>query len=136
MASIQLACKAISMAVRKAGISGLYGLDGTVNVQGEEVKKLDIISHENFVNAIKSSTTACMLVSEEKEEPIVITDPKLQGPYLVAFDPLDGSSNIDCNVSVGSIFAIYKKLGSTPVSPSDILLPGTKLSASGYCMYG
>lgn len=136
MASIQLACKAISMAVRKAGISGLYGLEGTVNVQGEEVKKLDILSHDNFVNAIKSSTTACLLVSEEKEKPIIIQDVAMQGPYVVAFDPLDGSSNIDCNVSVGSIFAIYKKLNDKEVSVEDVLLPGSELSAAGYCMYG
>eukprot|EP00510_Aplanochytrium_minuta_P005410 CAMPEP_0184013084 /NCGR_PEP_ID=MMETSP0954-20121128/4812_1 /TAXON_ID=627963 /ORGANISM="Aplanochytrium sp, Strain PBS07" /LENGTH=335 /DNA_ID=CAMNT_0026293225 /DNA_START=45 /DNA_END=1052 /DNA_ORIENTATION=+ len=136
MTSIQLACKVISTAVRKAGISGLYGLEGTVNVQGEEVKKLDIISHDNFVNAIRSSTKACVLVSEEQEDPIIITDEKLRGRYCCAFDPLDGSSNIDCNVSVGSIFAIYKKPDNSPGGINDILQPGNKLVAAGYCMYG
>lgn len=124
------------MAVRKAGIQGLYGLEGTVNVQGEQVKKLDILSHDLFVNAIRSSTTASVLVSEEKEEPILIEDPKMQGPYVVAFDPLDGSSNIDCNISVGSIFAIYKRNTKGPATVKDILRPGSELCAAGYCMYG
>lgn len=126
MSSIQLACKVIATAVRKAGISGLYGLEGTVNVQGEEVKKLDIISHNNFVNAIISSKSACVLVSEEQEEPILVEE-RLAGNYCVCFDPLDGSSNIDCNVSVGSIFGIYRNSHDKPGSVSDVLQPGTNL---------
>lgn len=136
LASIQLACKVISTAVRKAGIAGLYGLEGSVNVQGEEVKKLDMLSHDNFVNAITSSTKGCVLVSEEQPDHIVV-DEKLRGKYCVVFDPLDGSSNIDCNVSVGSIFGIYEKLGSgTDCSVADVLQPGKNLAVAGYCMYG
>ena len=126
MSSIQLACKVIATAVRKAGISGLYGLEGTVNVQGEEVKKLDLISHNNFVNAIKSSKSACVLVSEEQEEAIIVDD-KQRGKYCVCFDPLDGSSNIDCNVSVGSIFGIYRNSHDNTGSVADVLQPGTNL---------
>ena len=91
---------------------------------------------------IKSSTTACLLVSEEKEDPIIIHDKSLQGPYLVAFDPLDGSSNIDCNISVGSIFSVFKRRcgadgdENREVCIEDVLLPGNELSAAGYCMYG
>lgn len=114
----------------------MYGLDGTVNVQGEQVKKLDILSHDNFVNAIRSSTKACVLVSEEVEDPIIIQDPKKRGRYCCVFDPLDGSSNIDCNVSVGSIFGIYKKREASPGTIEDVLQPGTNLVAAGYTMYG
>ena len=108
MASISLACKVISSAVRKAGISGLYGLDGSVNATGDDVKKLDVLSNDNFISALRSSRQACVLVSEEEADPVVIEEAN-RGAYCVVFDPLDGSSNIDCNVSVGSIFGIYKK---------------------------
>jgi len=100
------------------------------------VKKLDILSNENFINCLRFSTKASVLVSEEDEEPIVLTDAS-SAKYAVVFDPLDGSSNIDCNVSVGSIFGIYKRQDtSKPVSVKDVLQPGTELVASGYCMYG
>mmetsp|Transcript_26237 Transcript_26237/g.57275 ORF Transcript_26237/g.57275 Transcript_26237/m.57275 type:complete len:246 (-) Transcript_26237:4709-5446(-) len=134
LSSIQLACKTISTAVRKAGILGMYGLEGSVNVQGEEVKKLDILSHDNFVQALRYSTKVSVMVSEEVEEPIVLQESK--GRYCVVFDPLDGSSNIDCNVSVGSIFGIYKKKDSSPGTVADVLQKGTELVAAGYCMYG
>lgn len=132
MTSIQHACIVIGSAVRKAGISGLYGMEGTINVQGEEVKKLDIISHNVFVNALRGSGVANVLVSEEQDEEIIIGD----GKYSVVFDPLDGSSNIDCNISVGSIFGVYAKTDGTEASVKDVLLPGKKLVAAGYCMYG
>lgn len=133
MNSIQLACKIISAAVRRAGIMGLYGLQGSVNVQGEDVKKLDTISHETFVNALASSGRASVLVSEEAEEAIFVGD----GKYCVVFDPLDGSSNIDVNGSIGSIFGVYAR--ASPEAPSkveDVLQPGTQLVCGGYCMYG
>lgn len=134
VSSIQLACKAISTAVRKAGILGMYGLEGTVNVQGEEVKKLDILSHDNFCSALKHSTKASVLVSEEKEDPIILDG---EGKYCLVFDPLDGSSNIDCNVSVGSIWGIYKRDDTSSIgSIKDVLKPGTELVSAGYCMYG
>jgi len=135
MSSIQLACKTIATAVRKAGIAGLYGLQGSVNVQGEDVKKLDIVANENFINALKFSRKVSVMVSEENPEPIIV-DSVLAGKYCVVFDPLDGSSNIDCNVSVGSIFGIYRNAKVGPGTISDVLQPGTNLVAAGYCMYG
>lgn len=135
LTSVQLACKAISTAVRKAGILGMYGLEGSVNVQGEEVKKLDILSHDNFVSALKYSTKVSVMVSEEQEDAIILED--CNGKYCLVFDPLDGSSNIDCNVSVGSIFGIYQRASTSgPGKVEDVLQPGTKLVGAGYCMYG
>ncbi|KAH9413716.1 Fructose-1,6-bisphosphatase, partial [Dermatophagoides pteronyssinus] len=106
--ALQTAIKAVSSAVRKAGIARLYGVSGSTNVQGEEVKKLDILANDLFINMLKSSYTTCLLVSEENET-IIEVETERQGKYIVCFDPLDGSSNIDCLVSIGSIFAIYKK---------------------------
>lgn len=84
-----------------------HGISGETNVQGEEVKKLDVLSNELFINMLQSSFTTCLLVSEENTNAIEI-DVDKQGKYIVCFDPLDGSSNIDCLVSIGSIFAIFK----------------------------
>jgi len=131
--SIQLACKVISAAVRRAGIMGLYGLQGSVNVQGEDVKKLDTLSHDTFVTALTTSGRASVLVSEESESAIISGD----GKYCVCFDPLDGSSNIDVNGSIGSIFAVYRReKPDTPASVSDVLQPGNRVVCAGYCMYG
>jgi fructose-1,6-bisphosphatase I len=133
MVSIQLACKVIGTCVRRAGIMGLYGMHGSVNVQGEEVKKLDRISHDNFVAALQSSGRCAVLVSEEEDNPIFVGN----GKYCVTFDPLDGSSNIDVNGSIGSIFGIYARENpDAPPSVNDVLQPGTKLVCAGYCMYG
>uniref|UniRef100_A0A3B5B8V8 Fructose-1,6-bisphosphatase 1 n=1 Tax=Stegastes partitus TaxID=144197 RepID=A0A3B5B8V8_9TELE len=106
--SICTAVKAISTAVRKAGIANLYGIAGSTNVTGDQVKKLDVLSNDLVVNMIKSSFTSCVLVSEEDEKAIIV-EPDKRGKYIVCFDPLDGSSNIDCLVSIGTIFAIYRK---------------------------
>uniref|UniRef100_A0A3P9KWU0 Fructose-1,6-bisphosphatase 1 n=1 Tax=Oryzias latipes TaxID=8090 RepID=A0A3P9KWU0_ORYLA len=102
------AVKAISSAVRKAGIAHLYGIAGSTNVTGDQVKKLDILSNDMVINVIKSSFTSCVLVSEENEKAIIV-EPEKRGKYIVCFDPLDGSSNIDCLVSIGTIFSIYRK---------------------------
>jgi fructose-1,6-bisphosphatase I len=106
-----------------------------VNVQGEVVKKLDVLSNDMFINMLKSSYTTCLLVSEENETVIEIETDK-QGKYVVCFDPLDGSSNIDCLVSIGSIFAIYRKSSDDAPSVKDALQPGRKLVAAGYTLYG
>ncbi|KAK6631458.1 Fructose-1,6-bisphosphatase [Polyplax serrata] len=133
---IQTAIKATSTAVRKAGIAKLYGIAGdSVNVQGETVQKLDVLSNELFVNMLKSSFTTCLLVSEENETVIEVEKDR-QGKYIVCFDPLDGSSNIDCLVSVGSIFAIYRKEHDGPAREEDALKPGKFLVAAGYALYG
>jgi len=137
MASIQLACKTISQAVRKAGIAGLYGLHGTTNATGDSVKKLDMLSNDVFINCLTYSRELSVLVSEELEEPLIVEN-ALQGNYIVCTDPLDGSSNIDCNVSTGTIFGIYKSDGTKDKASglASALRPGRELVAAGYCMYG
>uniref|UniRef100_A0A8D8M6D2 Fructose-1,6-bisphosphatase isozyme 2 n=1 Tax=Cacopsylla melanoneura TaxID=428564 RepID=A0A8D8M6D2_9HEMI len=135
LVSIQTAVKAISSAVRKAGIAHLYGIAGNINVQGEEVKKLDVLSNELFVNMLTSSYSTCLLVSEENESALEIEVSK-QGKYIVCFDPLDGSSNIDCLVSIGSIFSIFKKQHDGPATPQDALQKGSEMVAGGYALYG
>ncbi|XP_059220728.1 fructose-1,6-bisphosphatase 1 isoform X1 [Stomoxys calcitrans] len=132
---IQTSIKAIASAVRKAGIAKLHGIAGDVNVQGEEVKKLDVLSNELFINMLKSSYTTCLMVSEENENVIEVETEK-QGKYIVCFDPLDGSSNIDCLVSIGSIFAIYRKKSEGAPSVQDALQPGREIVAAGYALYG
>lgn len=104
-------------------------------MQGEVVKKLDVLSNDMFINMLQSSYTTCLLVSEENEACIEIETEK-QGKYIVCFDPLDGSSNIDCLVSIGSIFGIYRKITDGAPSVADALQPGRKLVAAGYTLYG
>ncbi|XP_063383088.1 fructose-1,6-bisphosphatase 1 [Cydia fagiglandana] len=133
--SIQTAVKAIQSAVRKAGIAKLHGISGDTNVQGEQVKKLDVLSNDLFINMLKSSFTTCLLVSEENDT-VIQVETERRGKYIVCFDPLDGSSNIDCLVSVGSIFAIYKKQSEGEPSVADALRPGRELVAAGYALYG
>jgi len=132
---IQTAIKAVSSAVRKAGIAQLHGISGETNVQGEVVKKLDVLSNELFINMLQSSYTTCLLVSEENSSIIEIDEDK-RGKYIVCFDPLDGSSNIDCLVSIGSIFAIYRQKSSDTPQISDALQPGREMVAAGYALYG
>lgn len=133
--NIMTAIKAISSAVRKAGIAKLYGMAGETNIQGEEVKKLDVLANELFINMMKSSYGTCLMVSEENENVIEVETDK-QGKYIVCFDPLDGSSNIDCLVSIGSIFAIYRRNSTDPPSPKDALQSGRNIVAAGYGLYG
>ncbi|XP_071384248.1 fructose-1,6-bisphosphatase 1-like [Centroberyx affinis] len=133
--SLCTAIKAISTAVRKAGIAHLFGIAGSTNVTGDQVKKLDILSNDLVINMLKSSFTSCVLVSEEDEKAIII-EPDKRGKYIVCFDPLDGSSNIDCLVSIGTIFAIYKKTTDDEPTENDALQPGRNLVAAGYALYG
>lgn len=135
LTTIQAAVKAISSAVRKAGLAKLYGIAGQTNVQGEEVKKLDVLANDLFINLMRSSYTTCLLVSEENENVIEVETEK-QGKYIICFDPLDGSSNIDCLVSIGSIFGIYKRLSKNNPTVEDALQPGKSLVAAGYALYG
>jgi len=137
MNAVQHASKVTANAIRTAGPAGLYGLAGVENATGDEVKKLDIIANTVWVDCLKGSGVCCLLVSEEEEEPIVIPEDRA-GPFCVAFDPLDGSSNIDCNVSVGSIFSVYRRNSArgTKARTEDILRPGTEMIAAGYCMFG
>lgn len=135
--SIVTAVKAIQSAVRKAGIAKLYGLAGNQNSTGDDQKKLDVLSDELFINMLKSSYTTCLLASEEDED-VIVVDKEQRGKYIVCFDPLDGSSNIDCLASIGSIFGIWKRESTSHGEPTlaDALQPGNKLICSGYALYG
>ncbi|XP_063769830.1 fructose-1,6-bisphosphatase isozyme 2 isoform X2 [Pseudophryne corroboree] len=133
--SMLTAIKAISSAVRKAGIANMFGIAGSVNVTGDEVKKLDVLSNDLVINMLKSSYGTCALVSEENKEIIVIPK-EMRGKYVVCFDPLDGSSNIDCLASIGTIFAIYRKTTETEPCEEDALQPGRNIVAAGYALYG
>ena len=135
--SVATSCKYIQNCVRKLGLANLSGKtqDLTTNVQGEQQMKLDVIAHDVFARGLDESKRCTMLVSEEEEDAIMCaTSP--HGRYVCVFDPLDGSSNIDCCVSVGSIFGVYraKTLGVGDIN--DVLVPGKEMVAAGYCMYG
>jgi len=135
MAQLALACKATSRACAKAGIANLFGLAGEQNSTGDDQKKLDVLSNDIFINALVKSGSCAVLVSEENEDPIIVPE-EHAGRFCVAFDPLDGSSNIDCNVSTGTIFAVYEKTSTSPVGTvDDILRTGNDIVAAGYCMY-
>ncbi|KAL9234168.1 hypothetical protein vseg_009067 [Gypsophila vaccaria] len=135
LSHIVLGCKFVCSAVNKAGLAKLIGLAGETNVQGEEQKKLDVLSNEVFVKALISSGRTCILVSEEDEEATFV-EPSLRGKYCVCFDPLDGSSNIDCGVSIGTIFGIYSVKDVNNPTLDDVLQSGKDMVAAGYCMYG
>lgn len=135
LTSISVACKFTAQAVRKAGVAGVLGMAGASNIQGEQQKKLDVIANDVFVNLMRKSGQCCVLVSEEEDDPIIIEE-KYRGDYCVVFDPLDGSSNIDCAVSIGSIFGVYRVREGCTGSVKDVLQPGNKMIAAGYCLYG
>lgn len=149
LSSISMACKQIASLVQRASISNLTGVQGAVNVQGEDQKKLDVISNEVFSNCLRSSGRTGIIASEEEDVPVAVEE-TYSGNYIVVFDPLDGSSNIDAAVSTGSIFGIYHPNDEclADFSDNDSLLdseeqrcvvsvcqPGSNLLAAGYCMY-
>ncbi|KAG5612320.1 hypothetical protein H5410_023601 [Solanum commersonii] len=133
LSHIVLGCKFVCTAVNKAGLAKLLGLAGETN--GEDQKKLDVLSNEVFIKALVSSGRTCILVSEEDEEATFV-EPANRGKYCVVFDPLDGSSNIDCGVSIGTIFGIYMIKDGHEPTLDDVLQPGMNMLAAGYCMYG
>jgi len=135
LTAIQVTSKFIATNVRKARLINLVGLAGEVNVQGEEQKKLDVLSNDIMVNALRASGKTAVLVSEELEDAIIIED-KYKGKYCVVFDPLDGSSNIDAGVNIGTIFGIYKIKPGSSGTVQDVLRPGSEMVAAGYTMYG
>lgn len=135
LTAIQTAIKAVAAAVRRAGIANLYGMAGNTNVQGEEQKTLDVLSNDLFINVLKSSYTTCLLVSEENDT-VVEVETERQGKYVVCFDPLDGSSNIDCLGSIGSIFAIFRRKSSGRPDAKDALQTGRNAVCAGYALYG
>lgn len=132
--AIATSCKLITSAVQRAGVAKLYGLAGEVNSTGDDQKKLDVLSNDMMINALAHSGVCSVLVSEENEEPILIP-PGKSGKFCVAFDPLDGSSNIDCNVSVGTIFAVYERKPGSNGTVNDLLRSGADCVCAGYCVY-
>ncbi|XP_075537487.1 fructose-1,6-bisphosphatase isoform X1 [Dermacentor variabilis] len=135
LTAIQTAIKAVAACVRRAGIAQLYGMAGNTNVQGEDQKTLDVLSNDLFINLLKSSYTTCLLVSEENDT-VVEVETEKQGKYVVCFDPLDGSSNIDCLGSIGSIFAIFRRTSSGRPNAKDALQTGRNAVCAGYALYG
>ncbi len=135
MTQIGVAGKLIQAQVRRAGLIEIWGATGDTNIQGESVQKLDRIAQDAFVETLKNSGAVAAMASEEENS--VIEVPAAQaGDYVVAFDPLDGSSNIDANVSIGTIFAVYKRQDSSEVLRKDTLRPGNEQVAAGYIIYG
>ncbi|XXG66372.1 hypothetical protein AAC387_Pa05g3868 [Persea americana] len=148
LSSISMACKQIASLVQRAGISNLTGVQGAVNVQGEDQKKLDVVSNEVFSNCLRSSGRTGIIASEEEDVPVAVEE-SYSGNYIVVFDPLDGSSNIDAAVSTGSIFGIYSPNDECLADIGDdatldqmeqrcvvnVCQPGSNLLTAGYCMY-
>ncbi|MDR0550200.1 MAG: class 1 fructose-bisphosphatase [Deltaproteobacteria bacterium] len=136
--SLVLACKIIQKDVGKAGLVDVLGRAGSVNVQGEEVQKLDELANFTIKRRLSVSGEVCALVSEEEADIIEIPRQYPMGNYVVHFDPLDGSSNIDANVSIGTIFSIYRRVtpSGSETNDKDALQPGLKQVAAGYVIYG
>lgn len=133
---IALAAKIVNRETNRAGLSNIGGAFGQTNVQGEEQQKLDVIANIRFMRALSKGGEVCAIVSEEEDD--VIDLQNTSGKYVVAIDPLDGSSNIDVNISIGTIFSIYRRktpVGS-PITSEDIMQPGNQQVAAGYVLYG
>ena len=130
------ACKSISQAVNKGALGGVLGTATSENVQGEVQKKLDIIANEVLIEANEWGGHLAAMASEEMDGIYVVPNRYPQGEYLLLFDPLDGSSNIDVNVSIGTIFSVLVKPEGAGVSEQDFLQAGNKQVAAGYCVYG
>ena len=129
-------CKSISQAVNKGALGGVLGTAESENVQGEIQKKLDIIANEVLIEANEWGGNLAAMASEEMEGIYVVPNRYPQGEYLLLFDPLDGSSNIDVNVSIGTIFSVLRKPEGSQVAEQDFLQQGAKQVAAGYCVYG
>jgi fructose-1,6-bisphosphatase I len=135
--NIATACKAIGVAIGKGAIAGVLGGAGTENVQGEAQKKLDVLSNEILINSKQANGTLAAMASEEMDEIYPIPPEYPRGDYLLLFDPLDGSSNIDVNISVGTIFSVLlAQAGGQAAAEQDFLQPGTAQVCAGYAVYG
>ncbi len=133
---IALATKIVNRETNRAGLANIGGAFGQTNVQGEEQQKLDVIANIRFTRALTKGGEVCAVVSEEDDE--VIDLQNSSGKYVVAIDPLDGSSNIDVNISIGTIFSIYRRVTpiGSPIQLEDIMQPGNQQVAAGYVLYG
>ena len=134
---LSLAAKIIGSQVSKAGLTSVLGLTGEENVQGEEVQKLDVFANNVIIRCVGKGGHVCVMGSEEVEEPIAVAAPYNEGRYVLQFDPLDGSGNIDINASIGTIFSIHRrKSTSGPGTLEDCLQPAKDICAAGYVIYG
>lgn len=136
---IGLAAKRVNVEVNKAGLVDILGDAGTMNVQGEEVKKLDVFANNQFMGVLRHGISCAGIGSEEMDDIVVFNDEvSNKSKYICMFDPLDGSSNIDVNVSIGTIFSIYRRVSELgkPATLQDFLQPGNKQVAAGYIIYG
>ena len=136
---LALAAKRVNVEVNKAGLVDILGDAGTINVQGEDVKKLDIFANNQCMGVLKHGISCAVIGSEELDDFVVFDDEvSNNSKYVVLFDPLDGSGNIDVNVSIGTIFSVYKRVSELgkPCSKEDFLQPGNKQVAAGYVVYG
>ncbi|KAK7942771.1 fructose bisphosphatase protein [Apiospora aurea] len=134
--ALQFSFKSISHYIRRATLVNLTGLAGHSNATGDDQKKLDVIGNDLFIAAMRSSGKCALLVSEEEEEVIYFKDQHQNARYAVACDPIDGSSNLDAGVSVGTIFGVHKLAEGSTGTKEDILKPGSELVAAGFTMYG
>ena len=135
---ISLAAKIIGSRVSRAGLAGVLGTTGKVNVQGEVVAKLDEFANDTLVSVVQAGGQVCVMGSEEIEEPIQVPAEYPKGKYVLQFDPLDGSGNIDINASIGTIFSIHRRVtpGNGAGTMEDLLQPGSDIVAAGYVIYG
>jgi fructose-1,6-bisphosphatase I len=139
LSGITLATKIVAAEVRRAGLGARLGATGGHNVQGEAVQKLDVLANEALLHCLGNRGNVAVMASEENDEPVVVARDRAQGRYVVVFDPLDGSSNIDVNVSVGTIFSILRRDPDPTGSRdplADVLQPGRRQVAAGYVVYG
>jgi len=135
-----LAAKIISRQVRRAGLTDILGDKGTINIQGELQQNLDVFANETVRHSVQHTGRVCVMASEEDEDPIPVDvrEDRRSGKYVLLFDPLDGSTNIDVNVSIGTIFSIYRRCATQkgPGTLADCLQQGRKQVAAGYILYG
>jgi fructose-1,6-bisphosphatase I len=139
LSGLTLATKIVAAQVRRAGLDALLGPAGGRNVQGEVVQKLDVLANEALLHCLGNRGNVAVMASEENEEPIVVPRDREHGTYVVVFDPLDGSSNIDVNVSVGTIFSVLRRQPDPAAQRdplADVLQPGRRQVAAGYVVYG
>jgi fructose-1,6-bisphosphatase I len=135
---LALAGKIVGSRVNQAGLAGVLGVTGEVNVQGERVQKLDVFANQALQHCTERGGQVCLMASEEVEDPIPIPTGYPRGKYVLMFDPLDGSSNIDVNISIGTIFGVHRRVTAGDAEPElrDCLQPGYKQVAAGYIIYG
>ena len=135
--NISLAAKLVWREVTKAGLVNILGLTDRMNISGDIVKKLDVFADQTIFRAMDHGGHLCVMASEENEDLLQIPDGYRKGKYVLIYDPLDGSSNIDANVTIGSIFSIFHRVSASgPGTEEDVLQPGVRQVAAGYLLYG